>query len=462
MMDIILTPQQIVLARMVGPEKIANQIVTVLKDEMFNDLERKIFGIIKSILEKDIEPTITIVFLESTKQNKLSKLELIEFLKWQRAIVFTEPIETYVSILKSELVEKQISKSILYATQSNQSDKLDVAKKLISELNNAVELGTEDKNAVLSLSDVLKYERDNYYQREYNSSLGVLNGLNTGIPELNEFTGGWQKEFIILAGATSMGKTALALFHGMKSKKPGIYFNLEMDKGQLARRLIMQFAENRIDSRRLRDGKMNREERLLFEQIIGQIENIPFKIIDKAAISVNEAIRIIEKEHKAGNCEWVIIDYLQLMTLEGDKQGTRELEVGTIGRLLKKAQKDLGIPLIALAQLSRAVDSRLGHIPRLSDLRESGSLEQHADTVGFIFRPAYYGLNKDDGSPYTNELIYLFEKHRQGGVGKVMLYHNATITSFYGEISNTSYNSLPLANLQPSKSFYEVEKDEPF
>lgn len=457
---LVLTPQQTILARLASPERIASHVVPILKDEMFNEVEKRIFGVIRSLVEKGIEPNVTVVFFEAKKQNKLSNEEAIEFLKWQNMIVFTEPLETYLSILKNELVEKQISKSILEASQTDKP-KLDLAINLINELNIAVETEIENENLVLSLSEVLKFERDSYYHREHNSSLGVLNGVDTGIPELNEFTGGWQKEFIIIAGATSMGKTAMALFHGMQSKKPGIYFNLEMDKGQLARRLIMQFAEGKINHKRLRDGKMTHDEKILFEQIIGRIEQMPFKIIDKAAIGVKEAIAIIKKENKAGRCQWVIIDYLQLMTLEGEKLGTRELEVGTIGRLLKKAQKDLGIPIIALAQLSRAVDSRTGHIPRLSDLRESGSLEQHADTVGFIFRPAYYGLNKDDGSPYTNELIYFFEKHRQGGVGKVELFHNETITSFYGKEHNNSSNSLPLST-KPSKYFYEVEKDEPF
>lgn len=243
-----------------------------------------------------------------------------------------------------------------------------------------------------------------------------------------------------------MGKTALALFHAMQSKEPGIYFNLEMNNSQLCQRLILQNSDGIINSARLRDGSLTQPELHEFERSIGDIERLPVLIYDKARCGINEAIRVMRREHRKGRCKWAIIDYLQLMTIEGWRGGNRELEVAEISRSIKAIQKELGIPVIALAQLSRQVEQRADKKPVLSDLRESGSLEQDADTVVFVWRPAYYGLNDDTGSPYTNEVHYLFEKHRQGSTGSVEFKHNKTITKFYDIDQEVGSTFLPMSS----------------
>jgi replicative DNA helicase len=218
-----------------------------------------------------------------------------------------------------------------------------------------------------------------------------------------------------------------------------------MNKSQLCQRLILQHADQEINSARLRDGTLAKDELKTFETIIGKIEHEPFLIYDKARCVVHEAIRVIKKEHRKGRCKWAIIDYLQLMTIEGFKGGNREAEVAEISRTLKAAQKELGIPIIALAQLSREVEKRPDKKPVLSDLRESGSLEQDADTVAFVYRPAYYGLSDDNGNPYTNEIFYLFEKHRQGATGVVEFRHSSNMSNFTDaqqyESSNNKINN---------------------
>jgi len=168
-----------------------------------------------------------------------------------------------------------------------------------------------------------------------------------------------------------------------------------------------------------------------FERTIGKIENVPFMIYDKARCGVHQAVRVMKQQHRKGKCNWAIIDYLQLMTLEGNKGSNRENEIAEISRILRSAQKELNIPIIALAQLNRDCEKRPDKKPLLSDLRESGSLEQDADTVAFIYRPAYYGLQKDDGTPYTNEIFYLFEKHRHGATGSVEFRHNYNLSQFF-------------------------------
>jgi len=254
--------------------------------------------------------------------------------------------------------------------------------------------------------------------------------METGVGSINKYTGGWQNEFIIIAARPSMGKTALALFHGVKSGQPGIYFNLEMNKSQLTQRLILQHTDNIVGSH-LRDGTLTQDEMVEFERTIGKIENVPFMIYDKARCGVHQAVRVMKQQHRKGKCNWAIIDYLQLMTLEGNKGSNRENEIAEISRILRSAQKELNIPIIALAQLNRDCEKRPDKKPLLSDLRESGSLEQDADTVAFIYRPAYYGLQKDDGTPYTNEIFYLFEKHRHGATGSVEFRHNYNLSQFF-------------------------------
>jgi replicative DNA helicase len=151
------------------------------------------------------------------------------------------------------------------------------------------------------------------------------------------------------------------------------------------------------------------------------------------------------------------------MTLEGFKGGNREAEVSQISRTLKAAQKELNIPFIVLAQLNRQCEQTADKKPMLSNLRESGSIEQDADTVAFIWRPEYYELkNEDTNEPYTNEIFLLFEKHRQGATGSVGFRHNSTMSSFYG--MNESPVNIPSikSNLQPNKNFYEVDREMPF
>jgi replicative DNA helicase len=165
----------------------------------------------------------------------------------------------------------------------------------------------------------------------------------------------------------------------------------------------------------------------------------------------------MRREARKNNCKWAIIDYLQLMTIEGFRGGNREAEVAEISRTLKAAQKELNIPIIALAQLSRQVEQRADKRPILSDLRESGSIEQDADTVMFVYRPEYYGLNDEAGNAYSSDVFYLFEKHRQGSTGEVRFKHNSTLTSFDDTGSSGGSTFLPVElepkAMQPNESF---------
>jgi replicative DNA helicase len=459
-MEDILSIEQSVLSYILSsPENYKDVLIKLNEDHFSNQLCVDLFKLITSINQKHIEPNIITVKNENQNRELISKKDFIEIIKWQTSISYYTPINDYIEILNDNRIKRLLSKKIT-TTSFKLNDNIkgnDICHELIKDLNDLLDL-KEDKEA-LTMLELTQHERESFYNRKALSESGKTTGLNSGINSLNKFTGGFQSEFVILAGRPSMGKTAAALFHACNFNEPGIYFNLEMNKSQLCQRLILQNQVDEINSAKLRDGTLSKEEILAFEKTVGVIEKIPIKIYDKSRCGVHEAIRIIKKEVKKNNCKWVIIDYLQLMTIEGHKGNNRELEVAEISRTLKATQKELNITIIALAQLSRQVEQRQNKKPILSDLRESGSIEQDADTVIFIYRPEYYGLiNENTNEPYTNEVFYLFEKHRQGATGEVLFKHNNTITKFYDNDNSIINNNKSIKR----NNYYDVEKDDPF
>jgi len=283
-----------------------------------------------------------------------------------------------------------------------------------------------------------------------------LSGVPSGLQELDKITGGWQNsDLIIIAARPSMGKTALAVTIAkncaMMFKIPVAIFSLEMSEFQLMKRIIS--AEAEINSDLLKNPKQL--ESWHWEQIniaIGNIANAPLFIDDTPSLSTLElkakARRLADKH----GIKLIVIDYIQLM--RGDKEGNREQEISSISRNLKALAKDLNIPIIALSQLSRAVESRGGDKkPMLSDLRESGAIEQDADIVLFPHRPEYYGIKEDAHGNSTLGLAELIiAKHRDGSLDTAFTRFIGQYTKFVDIENEKKYN-----NLQPNKNF-ETEK----
>ena len=455
--------EQAVIAILLTPGDHNTDVYTLLRPEYFDDLLcKKAFDICTRLFKKNQPPTIVSLATENKIAHLLTTQEVTQVVLWANQMHYNEPLNFYVWQVRDGFNKRQLSKIIAEESIGlyDRYDFATTAQNIVTRLSELMQTGETSEN-IITLPQLTKDEREAYYRRAALNAAGKTTGIETGLKALNKFTGGWQPEFIILAGRPSMGKTALALFHGMKSEKPGIYINLEMNPSQLCQRLILQSAVGHISSSRLRDGNLTQPELQVFEQTIGQLESKPFTIYDKPRCGVHEAIRLIKREVKRDNCSWVVIDYLQLMTIEGFRGGNREAEVAEISRTLKAAQKELGIPIIALAQLSRQVEQRADKKPMLSDLRESGSLEQDADTVCFVWRPAYYGLNNDSGNQYTNEIYYLFEKHRQGSTGTVEFRHNETMTNFYDANMDAGSSFLPVPE-STSLNRFALERDEPF
>jgi replicative DNA helicase len=253
-----------------------------------------------------------------------------------------------------------------------------------------------------------------------------ITGVPAGFMELDKLTSGWQKsDLIILAARPAMGKTAFVLSIARNAavlfRQPVAFFSLEMAAEQLVARLIA--AETGISAEKLKKGNLEAHEWAQLHHKITALENAPIFIDDTAGISIFELRTKARRLKNERKIELIIVDYLQLMTAGPEHKGNREQEISAISRSLKAIAKELDIPIIALSQLSRSVETRGGSKkPMLSDLRESGAIEQDADMVMFIYRPEYYGLHEDEsGMPTHGRADIIIAKHRSGAVGEVPL-----------------------------------------
>lgn len=253
---------------------------------------------------------------------------------------------------------------------------------------------------------------------------GGMTGVTTGFRELDKITNGWQSsDLIIIAARPGMGKTAFTLSLANNAAESGTgvgIFSLEMANAQLVQRLISM--DSMIPATTLREGSLKDEQWPILSNSVGKLSQMPIFIDDTPAINIFELrakCRRLKQNHNIG---LVVIDYLQLMSAgDSNKRGNREQEISSISRALKGMAKELDLPVIALSQLSRAVETRGGDKkPQLSDLRESGAIEQDADIVTFIYRPDYYELADNMETP-ANTAEIIISKHRNGSLGTVTL-----------------------------------------
>ncbi len=275
--------------------------------------------------------------------------------------------------------------------------------------------------------------------QEAGKNRGGLSGVPTLFHRLDKITSGWQNsDLIIIAARPAMGKTAFALSMArniaVRQRIPMAFFSLEMSNDQLVKRLVSNVCE--IPADKLRSGLLEPFEWTQLDTKYNELIDAPLYIDDTSSLSIFElrtkARRLVQEHH----VKIIMIDYLQLMTASGMKFGNRQEEVSTISRSLKSLAKELDIPIIALSQLNRSVEKREGgdeaRRPQLSDLRESGAIEQDADMVCFIHRPEYYKIyaSPDNQQDYRGKAEIIIGKHRNGEVGIVLLRFKAEYTRF--------------------------------
>ncbi|MCQ2311257.1 MAG: replicative DNA helicase [Paludibacteraceae bacterium] len=286
---------------------------------------------------------------------------------------------------------------------------------------------------------------------------GNISGIPSGFTALDKITSGWQKsDLIIIAARPAMGKTAFVLSMAkniaVNYGRPVAMFSLEMSNVQLVNRLIMNVCE--IEGDKIKNGKMSPAEWKQLEHKVNDLKGAPIYVDDTPALSVFELRSKARKLVREHNVELIIIDYLQLMNAQGMNFGSREQEVSIISRNLKALAKELDIPIIALSQLNRGVEARTGvdgKKPQLSDLRESGAIEQDADMVCFIHRPEYYHLYSDDktGKDLRGLGQIIVAKHRNGAVDEIWLRFRSKFAKFQNE--NDEYDDSDLTPIPPAE-----------
>ncbi len=301
-----------------------------------------------------------------------------------------------------------------------------------------------------------------------------LTGVPSGFTALDKITSGWQpSDLVIIAARPGMGKTALTLALARNAaldyKKGVAIFSLEMGSVQLAQRILA--AESEINMKSIRTGQMEAHEWVQFQKTIERMSEVPIFIDDTPAINIFELRAKCRRLKSQKGLDMIIIDYLQLMTAGGDsKNKNREQEISMISRSLKALAKELSVPILALSQLSRQVEARGGiKRPQLSDLRESGAIEQDADIVTFIYRPEYYGLEEDEeGNSVVGMAEFIIAKHRNGPTDTVKLRWIADYAKF-AEYEEVNFENMPAgltnapnAITRPSKMNDDDIGDVPF
>ena len=292
-------------------------------------------------------------------------------------------------------------------------------------------------------------EESSKIMQSASSNNGEVVGIPTGYSRLDDLTSGWQKsDLVIIAGRPAMGKTAFALSMAkniaIDYNKPIAFFSLEMSGVQLANRLLSNVCE--LEGNKILNGNLNREDWNRFDKQITFLMNAPIYIDDTPGLSIFELrtkARRLVREH---NIELIMIDYLQLMNASGMRFNSRQEEVSIISRSLKGLAKELNIPIIALSQLNRGVEGREGvegKRPLLSDLRESGAIEQDADMVLFVHRPEYYHLEYGpNGEDYRGMAEIIIAKHRKGATDIILLKFRGKYTRFENPDDNMFENRL--------------------
>ncbi len=401
-------------------------ILDILKSESFyKDSHQKIYSAISALSQREI-PVDLYTVTEELKATKLLE-EIggpVYLTQLTSKVVSAAHVEFHARIVAQKYIQRELIRVTSDIQGKAFDDTYDVNELLDYSENELFQIAEGNiKKEVAPINIVLKeaiHEIEEASKKE-----DALVGVPSGFTNLDRLTMGWQKsDLIIIAARPSMGKTAFALSMTrnmtVEHKKHVAFFSLEMSSIQLVNRLIV--AETELPSNRIRNGKLKEDEWRQLEERIKTLEKANIYIDDTPAISVFE-LRAKCRRLKAQNkLDLAVVDYLQLMTGPADA-GSREQEVSSISRSLKSIAKELEIPILALSQLNRSVEVRGGSKrPQLSDLRESGAIEQDADMVVFIHRPEKYGMmTLENGNSSKGVAEIILSKNRNGPVDDVFL-----------------------------------------
>ena len=421
-------------------DKLISKIVEEVNEDMFyDDRNKKLFQAIKSLHEQSIAIDVTTVSDELDKTKNFSAVGGIEYLTEVIDSVATAAnLDYYINIIKEKAIVRNLINTATdivteaYEEEDNVTSLLDTAEKNILDV-----VRSRQTSEFVPISEALRSAQEQLEYLAQNKS--TISGLETGFIDLDKATSGLHEgEMIVIAARPGMGKTAFALniatHAAMTTKKAIAIFNLEMSKEQLVNRMLS--ALGGIEGKKLQNGQMMQTDWKKYNEAMSQLADTNMYIEDNAGITSSDirakCRRLASKPEGLG---LVIIDYLQLLTLGGKRPDSRQQEVSDISRSIKTMAMELKVPVIALAQLSRNAEKRENNEPMLADLRESGSIEQDADTVMFINRKDYYKAKEQLGKNDNAETDIIIAKHRKGGTGKFTVLFEPTMMNFKNYIS---------------------------
>ena len=395
-------------------------------DAFYLDAHKTIFKAIEELSSENKPIDLLTVTEKLKKQKKLKEVGGAPFLaQLTQKVASAMNVEYHSTIIAQKYVQRELIRASTeiqrrsYDESTDVTDLIDYAEGEIFKVSEG-HIKRDIQDAALVFDKAMKAIE------EAHAKGGTMNGVPTGFTHLDKLTLGWQpSDLIIIAARPSMGKTAFVLSMArnmtVDHEKAVAFFSLEMSAVQLMMRLIV--AESGLSSSDIRSGKLTTEQWRHLEQTTRVLPTAPLFIDDTPALSIYELRSKARRLKAQHDIQIIIIDYLQLMTGNADTRGNREQEVASISRGLKAIAKELNIPIIALSQLNRSIESRSGlKRPQLSDLRESGAIEQDADIVAFIHRPEYFGFTQDeDGQPTAGMAEIILAKHRNGATDTVKL-----------------------------------------
>tara|TARA_B100001057_G_scaffold187014_1_gene187870 strand:- start:51319 stop:52824 length:1506 start_codon:yes stop_codon:yes gene_type:complete len=430
--------EEAVIGAMLIDEKGVNEIIEILSPEVFYKRSHQLIYESIERLFRESEPIDLLTVSSDLKKNKNFEAVGGDFflINLSQKVSSSAHIEFHSRIILQKYIQRKlisISNEIIQKSYDESTDVMDLLDEAESKLYDVAQ-GNIKTSTETAQNLVIKAKK----RIEEIDNKDGLSGVSTGFEKLDALTSGWQpSDLVIVAARPGMGKTALALSMArnisVRQNIPVAFFSLEMSSVQLITRLIS--SETGLSSDKLRTGRLAEHEWQQLNIKVSDLESAPLFIDDSPSLTIFELRAKARRLASSHGIKLIIIDYLQLMNIgSSNKAGNREQEISTISRNLKALAKELDIPVIALSQLSRAVETRGGtKRPILSDLRESGAIEQDADIVSFLYRPEYYGITEWDDdmkTPSEGQGEFIVAKHRNGALDSIKLKFIANLGKF--------------------------------
>ena len=429
--------QSVLGACLHSEDAIAKALEILREEDFYKSTHKKIFAVMRGQFEANEPLDVLTLADQLRKKNELEEVGGIEYLGLLEDFVPTATaVVHHAKILREKKILRDLIQTATEIVSSSYSDSEDVDTLLDKAERSIFEISEKrSKPSFVKLPEIVKRGLSDL--EKLSQQPGMVTGVPSGFTDLDNITAGFQpSDLIILAARPSMGKTSFALdiarYASLNKKTPTAFFSLEMSKEQLGMRLLCSKAQ--VDSSKVRTGYLANSDWPKVHDAGRELAEAQLFIDDSPALTALDirarSRRLAAEQPAEQPLGLIIVDYMQLMQGRG-KSESRQLEVSEISRGLKALAKELNLPILALSQLSRAVESRTDKRPLLSDLRDSGSIEQDADVVMFIYRDAVYNPETDD--PGRTEI--LIRKQRSGPIGAAFLHFENQFTRFYDRSS---------------------------